>query len=218
MYNEAIARAVLADRARERDSSLHANLMLGREHRRGTEPVVTDTLCVDGTALGIRPIELTDVDRLARMARRLSPKSIYFRFARRSGACRGRRCCGWRTSTIAAATRSSRCMTTRSWPLRDTTSSRTRTRCRCETRRSPSRSQTHGSGGASGVSFANRLCALARERGYDAIRATILPENRPALDLMRKLVPDASVRLADGTYEARFPLRPDPDASHFAPA
>jgi hypothetical protein len=36
--------------------------------------------------------------------------------------------------------------------------------------------------------------------------ATILPENRAALDLMRKLVPDADVRFVSGSYEARFPL------------
>ena len=59
-----------------------------------------------------------------------------------------------------------------------------------------------------GCQLARRLCALARERGYDALRATILPGNRAALDLVHKLAPDASVRFTDGTYEARFPLRP----------
>ena len=34
MYNEAMARAVLADRARERDAALHSNRMLDRTRRR----------------------------------------------------------------------------------------------------------------------------------------------------------------------------------------
>ena len=36
MYNEAMARAVLAERARERDAALHSNRMLDRKRRRGS--------------------------------------------------------------------------------------------------------------------------------------------------------------------------------------
>jgi RimJ/RimL family protein N-acetyltransferase len=59
-----------------------------------------------------------------------------------------------------------------------------------------------------GLRLARRLCVLARERGYDAFVARILPENRAALDLVHKLAPDACLRFADGDYEARFPLTP----------
>ena len=38
------------------------------------------TVRVDGTALTIRAIEATDVDRLARMFDRLSPETVYYRF------------------------------------------------------------------------------------------------------------------------------------------
>jgi L-amino acid N-acyltransferase YncA len=57
-----------------------------------------------------------------------------------------------------------------------------------------------------GLRLARRLCVVARERGFDGFVARILPENRAALDLVRKLAPDASVRFAGGDYEARFPL------------
>lgn len=35
MYNEALARAVLAERARDRESALHSSGMLDRDRRRG---------------------------------------------------------------------------------------------------------------------------------------------------------------------------------------
>src|SRR5438105_3255481 len=41
---------------------------------------MTEILCVDGIGLHIRPIRITDVERLARMFLRLSPQSVYFRF------------------------------------------------------------------------------------------------------------------------------------------
>ncbi len=58
-----------------------------------------------------------------------------------------------------------------------------------------------------GCELARRLCALARDRGCDAFWATIVPDNRVALDLMRKLVPNARVTFSGGTYEARLPLQ-----------
>ena len=51
-----------------------------------------------------------------------------------------------------------------------------------------------------------RLAALATDRGYDTFVATMLPDNRAALGLVRKLVPDATVRWAGGEYEADMPL------------
>jgi L-amino acid N-acyltransferase YncA len=57
-----------------------------------------------------------------------------------------------------------------------------------------------------GLRLARRLCVVARDRGYDAFVARILPDNRAALGLVRKLAPDATVRFAGGDYEARFPL------------
>ena len=57
-----------------------------------------------------------------------------------------------------------------------------------------------------GKRLAVRLAGLATERGYDTFVATMLPDNRAALGLVRKLVPDATVRWAGGEYEADMPL------------
>jgi GNAT superfamily N-acetyltransferase len=57
-----------------------------------------------------------------------------------------------------------------------------------------------------GSQLIRSLAHLAVRRGFHTFVATILPENRAALDLMRKLVPDADVRFVAGSYEARLPL------------
>ena len=57
-----------------------------------------------------------------------------------------------------------------------------------------------------GRRLARRLAALAADRGYDTFVATMLPDNRAALGLVRKLVPDATVRWSGGEYEAAIPL------------
>src|SRR5258706_319127 len=57
-----------------------------------------------------------------------------------------------------------------------------------------------------GKRLARRLAALATERGYETFVATLLPDNRAALGLVRKLVPDATVRFAGGEYQADMPL------------
>ena len=57
-----------------------------------------------------------------------------------------------------------------------------------------------------GRRLVRRLALLAHARGFEAFVATILPDNRAALTLMRKLVPDAQVRFAGRDYEARLPL------------
>jgi L-amino acid N-acyltransferase YncA len=57
-----------------------------------------------------------------------------------------------------------------------------------------------------GKRLAARLAKLAAEQGYDTFVATMLPDNRAALGLVRKLVPDATVRWAGGEYEADMPL------------
>src|SRR6476661_8390830 len=43
-------------------------------------PIANDIIRFDGAALTVRPIEITDVDRLGRMFGRLSRESVYFRF------------------------------------------------------------------------------------------------------------------------------------------
>jgi ribosomal protein S18 acetylase RimI-like enzyme len=59
-----------------------------------------------------------------------------------------------------------------------------------------------------GTKLARRLTDLALARGFDTFVATIMPENRPALGLLCKLAPQASVRSSLGEYEASIPLTP----------
>jgi GNAT superfamily N-acetyltransferase len=184
LFTEELARAILAERAQK------------------------TTLRVDDTVLIIRPIEITDVDRLARMARRLSPKSIYFRFfapvPRLSWSallwlanvdhCRRDALVALDGDEIVAVARYDQ--------LRDSSGS---DRLDAELAVTVEDAWQHR---GVGRQLAHRLCVLARERGCDAFRVTILADNPAALNLMRELVPDANVRLTDGTYRARLPLWP----------
>jgi GNAT superfamily N-acetyltransferase len=57
-----------------------------------------------------------------------------------------------------------------------------------------------------GRRLARRLAARALDHGFERFIATMLPENREALGLLRKLSPTASVRFDDGNYSASVPL------------
>ena len=57
-----------------------------------------------------------------------------------------------------------------------------------------------------GKRLARRLAAVALDHGFERFIATMLPDNRAALGLLRKLSPDASVRFVDGNYSAVAPL------------
>ena len=57
-----------------------------------------------------------------------------------------------------------------------------------------------------GRKLARRLAAQALDHGFERFIATMLPENRAAIRLLRGLSIDASVRFTDGTYSAIAPL------------
>jgi ribosomal protein S18 acetylase RimI-like enzyme len=57
-----------------------------------------------------------------------------------------------------------------------------------------------------GKRLALRLAKRAMGRGIESFEATVLPDNRPALGLLRKLSPNASVRFDSGSYAASMPL------------
>ncbi len=52
-----------------------------------------------------------------------------------------------------------------------------------------------------------RLARRAVDHGIESFTASVLADNRPALGLLRKLSPDASVHFGAGGYEASMPLR-----------
>jgi GNAT superfamily N-acetyltransferase len=182
MFSEDMARAIVAERAQK------------------------TTMRVDGTVLTVRPIEITDVDRLARMTERLSPRSIYFRFfapikrlpwsallwLANVDHCRRDALVALDGDEIVAVARYDQ--------LAGSDQSET-----LEAELAVTVEDTWQHRGV-GRELAHRLCALARDRGCDAFRVTILPDNRPALDLMHQLAPDACIRFTDGTYVARLPL------------
>jgi GNAT superfamily N-acetyltransferase len=184
MFSEELARAIIAERERK------------------------TTLRVDNAVLTIRPIEITDVDRLARMTQRLSPTSIYFRFfapikrlpwsallwLANVDHCRRDALVALDGDEIVAVARYDRLREPDGSDLLD-----------AELAVTVEDAWQHR---GLGRQLTNRLCVLARERGCDAFRVTILADNRAALKLMRQLAPDAVIQLTDGTYEARLPLWP----------
>jgi RimJ/RimL family protein N-acetyltransferase len=160
----------------------------------------------DVAALTVRPIETTDVERLARMFERLSPMTVYYRF--HSPLPRLPR------STLVRLADVDHC---RSEALAALYEDEIVAVARYNAVRGADRSDTHEADLAIAVDDAwqhrgigselvRTLAFLAAARGFHAFVATILPENRAALALMRKLVPDADVRFVSGTYEARLPL------------
>jgi GNAT superfamily N-acetyltransferase len=57
-----------------------------------------------------------------------------------------------------------------------------------------------------GKRLARRLAAVALDHGFERFLATMLPDNREAIGLLRRLSADASVRFIDGNYSAVAPL------------
>jgi ribosomal protein S18 acetylase RimI-like enzyme len=57
-----------------------------------------------------------------------------------------------------------------------------------------------------GKRLTKRLAQRAIDHGIESFEATVMPDNRPALGLLRRLSPDASVRFASGSYEASIRL------------
>ena len=57
-----------------------------------------------------------------------------------------------------------------------------------------------------GKRLTRRLAKIAVEHGIESFEAVVQPDNRPALGLLRKLSPDASVHFDHGEYAASMPL------------
>ena len=57
-----------------------------------------------------------------------------------------------------------------------------------------------------GKRLTKRLAKLAVDHGIESFEAVVQPDNRPALGLIRKLSPDASVHFDRGEYAASIPI------------
>jgi ribosomal protein S18 acetylase RimI-like enzyme len=161
-----------------------------------------DTIVVDGVTLTVRPIAITDAERLARLFDRLSPTSVHYRFF--SPVRRPPRAALLRLADvdhdkrdalvalegdeIVAVARYDAVPGTNHAEIALTVEDAW---------------QHHGLG----ERLSRRLATRAYARGYDSFVATVLPDNRAALGLMRKLSPHADVHFEGGEYEASMPLR-----------
>ncbi len=162
---------------------------------------MSDTINVDGHTLEIRPITITDAERLARLFTRLSPTSVHFRFF--SPIQRPPRAALLRLADVDHARRDA---------LVAVDGDEIVAVARYDAKPGATEAeialtvedawQRRGLGAALAV----RLARLARCRGYERFVATMLPDNRAALGLVRKLSPSASVRFAGGEYAATMPL------------
>jgi RimJ/RimL family protein N-acetyltransferase len=166
----------------------------------GTD-IIVDTMRVDDTVLTIRTISIADVERLARLFGRLSPTSIHFRFF--SPITRPPRAALLRLADVDHGRRDALVALDG-----DEIVAVARYDGRPDSRQAEIAITVEDAWQHRGVGkrLAALLAKLAAEQGYDTFVATMLPDNRAALGLVRKLVPDATVRFAGGEYEADMPL------------
>jgi len=167
---------------------------------------VSEIIIVDRKELVVRPIRVSDVERLARMFGRLSPESIRYRFFSplpRLSAPALRRLAevdGRHRDALVALDGDEIVAVARYSEIPESTST---TREEAEIAVTVEDAwQRRGLGRR----LARRLAVRARGRGYKTFIARMLADNRAALGLVRDLVPDASVVFAGGDYEARLPL------------
>jgi acetyltransferase len=173
---------------------------------RSVEPTFDDWM-IEGHGLVIRPIEPTDVDRLERMFQRLSRRTVYLRFHL------GLR---WLSpATLAWMTNVDHChrealvaldddeivAVARYHEIRGLDGPDARDAEIAVTVQDGWQHQ------GLGTRLTRALVGLAVDRGFDAIVAAILPGNRTALELARRLAPDASVTFDGEVQQVRLPLR-----------
>ena len=163
---------------------------------------IDDTILrVDDTDLVVRPITLGDVERLARLFGRLSPESVHFRFF--SPISRPPRAALLRLADVDHRRRDALVALDGDEIVAVARYDGLTGSNRAEIALTVEDAWQHR---GVGRRLAQRLAGLASARGYDTFVATMLPDNRAALGLVRKLVPDANVRWAGGEYEAALPL------------
>ena len=162
---------------------------------------VVGVMHVGDTDLTVRPIVIADAERLARMFARLSPTSVRFRFF--SPVRRPPRAALLRLADVDHLRRDALVALDG-----DEIVAVARYDGRPDEHQAEIAITVEDAWQHRGVGkrLARRLAVLAGTRGYDTFVATVLPDNRAALGLVRKLSPDAQVRWAGGEYEAALPL------------
>jgi ribosomal protein S18 acetylase RimI-like enzyme len=161
----------------------------------------TTTMRVGDHSLTVREITIDDIERLRRMFNRLSPDSVYRRFfspiqePSRSALL-------WLTSVDHAhrdaivALDGDEIVAVARYDGRAGTN-------RAEIAVTVEDAWQHL---GLGRRLTKRLALRAVEQGIESFEAVVQPDNRPALGLLRKLAPDATVRFDQGEYAASMPL------------
>jgi ribosomal protein S18 acetylase RimI-like enzyme len=177
-------------------------LTAAKTHRARRFAVRDESWC-DRSALIVRPIACDDTDRISRMCSRMSARSMRLRFF----APIRRLSCDQLSQFVdvdhdrreaLVATRGDEVVAVASYAGRDGTGEAVLAFAVEDAW------QHRGIG----TKLARGLTDLAVARGFDTFVATIMPENLPALGLLRKLAPQASVRWSLGEYEASISLAP----------
>ena len=162
---------------------------------------MNDLMHIDGTVLTVRPVETTDDEGLARMIRKLSPESIYFRFF---------------SPLPRVPNATLRRMTDVDHYRRDALVALDGAEivaiASYDTSPQPASREAEIAVVVDDVwqhrGVARRLMChlaeLALAREYHTFVARTLPVNRAALALIRKLSPHAIARFAGGEYEVRL--------------
>ena len=159
------------------------------------------TMLVGDRSLTVREITIHDIERLRRMFGRLSPDSVYRRFfspiqePSRSALL-------WLTSVdhtsrdALVALDGDEIVAVARYDGREGTN-------RAEIAVTVEDAWQHR---GIGKRLTKHLALRAAEHGIESFEATVQPDNRPALGLLRKLSPDASVRFDHGEYAASMPI------------
>jgi GNAT superfamily N-acetyltransferase len=160
-----------------------------------------ETFAIADTEFVIRPIEITDADRLARLFTRLSPASVHYRFF--SPINRPPRAALLRLADVDHCRRDALVALDGDEIVAVARYDAKSGDIGAEIALTVEDAwQHHGLG----RELASRLACLAKDRGYTRFTATMLPDNRAAIGLMRKLSPHATLQFAGGGYEASMPL------------
>ena len=163
-------------------------------------PLMT-TMRVGDRDLTVREIRLDDVDRLQRMFTRLSADTVYHRFfspivePRRSALIWLTAVDHDRRDALVALDGDEIVAVARYDALPDTGTA--------EVAVTVEDAWQHR---GIGRRLTARLARRAVDHGIESFTASVMAENRPALGLLRKLSPDASVQFEGGGYEASMPL------------
>jgi len=165
-----------------------------------------DIMHVGDTDLVVRPIVIGDVERLDRLFSRLSPQSVHYRFF--SPIARPPRAALLHLAHVDHVRRDALVALDGDEIVAVARYDGGRDGDRTPSNQAEIALTVEDAWQHRGVGYrlACRLAALATDRGYEMFVATMLPDNRAALGLVRKLVPDADVRWAGGEYEATLPL------------